>query len=193
VRAAGQASHCNLELQALGRHAVMAALPAIAVGLAQGLDWEQIQAGLLDQGLGVRLIPRRGRGGATLLDDAYNASPASMAAALEVLQSMPGRRVAVLGDMLELGAFEEEGHRQVGRRAAEAVDVLVTVGTRAQGIAHGAQDAGLSPAAVHSTFSLSEATWVVASLLCPGDYVLIKASRSVGLEALVSALLEEAA
>lgn len=192
ARAAGQGACCDLEVRALGRHAVMAALPAIAVGLAQGLDWERIQAGLLAQGQGVRLMPRRGRGGTTLLDDAYNASPASMIAALEVLKDLPGRRVAVLGDMLELGAYEEEGHREVGRRAAEAVDLLVTVGVRAQRIAHGARSAGLDASAVRTTFAGGEAIRAVEALLRPGDYVLIKASRSMGLETLVSALSEEA-
>ena len=193
ARGAGQASRRELGMRALGRHAVMAALPAIALGLVQGLDWEQIQAGLFAQGQGLRLTPLPGRGGTTVLDDAYNASPASMAAALEVLKDLPGRRVAVLGDMLELGAYDEEGHREVGRMAAEAVDVLVTVGVRAQRIAQGAREAGLDRSAVRCVYGSDEAIRAVEGLLRPGDYVLVKASRSMGLEALVYALVEEAA
>jgi UDP-N-acetylmuramoyl-tripeptide--D-alanyl-D-alanine ligase len=192
VRGAGQEPHRDIVLRALGRHAVMAALPAIAIGLVQGLSWEQIQAGLLAQGQGLRLTPRRGRGGTTVFDDAYNASPASMLAALDVLKDLPGRRVAVLGDMLELGAYDAEGHREVGRRAAEAVDVLLTVGVRAQRIAQGARAVGLDASAVRCCYRAGEAMRALEALLRPGDYVLIKASRSMGLEALVDALVEDA-
>ena len=193
ARAAGQAPRWDVAVRALGRHAVMAALPAIAIGLVQGLDWEQIQSALLAQGQGPRLTPRRGRGGITVLDDAYNASPASVIAALDVLQELSGRRVAVLGDMLELGAYDEEGHRAVGRRAAAAVDVLVTVGVRAQRIAQGAREEGIDPAAVRRAYSCDEALRIVEALLRPGDYVLVKASRSMGLESLVKALVEDVA
>lgn len=193
VCAAHQAPRCEVELRALGRHAVMAALPAVALGLVRGLSWDQIRAGLLAQGQGVRLNLRRGRGGIMVLDDAYNASPASMAAALDVLKDLPGRRVAVLGDMLELGPHEAEGHREVGRRAAQAVDILVTVGVRAQRIAQGAREAGLDVSAMRSTYAGGEAMHALKSLLRPGDYVLVKASHSMGLEALVDALVEEVA
>jgi len=192
VRPVEQAPSAELELRALGAHAVMGALPAIAIGLAQGLNWTQVAAGLLAQGQGLRLIPVRGRGGTHLLDDAYNASPASMIAALDVLRDLPGRRVAVLGDMLELGAYEEEGHRAVGCDAATAVDVLVTVGTRAEGIARGAREAGLDAAAVRSVASADGAVAVLNELLRPGDMILIKASHSMGLEVVVQALREEA-
>ena len=87
---------------------------------------------LLAQGYGTRLVPRAGLGGVTLLDDTYNASPASVLAALGVLAEAPGRRLAVLGDMLELGTYEEQGHRLVGERCAEVVDGLIAVGTRAR-------------------------------------------------------------
>ncbi|MFH1086513.1 MAG: UDP-N-acetylmuramoyl-tripeptide--D-alanyl-D-alanine ligase, partial [Chloroflexota bacterium] len=95
----------------LGRHAALPALAAAAVGLADGLTWDEIGRGLVALRHGLRLVPRSGLRGAVLLDDAYNASPSSVVAALDVLTALPGRHLAVLGDMLELGAYEREGHR----------------------------------------------------------------------------------
>ena len=87
-------------------------------------------------------------GGVTLVDDTYNASPRSVVAALDLLAGLPGRRGAVLGEMLELGEAADEGHRAVGEAAARTVDWLVVVGDGAAGIAEGAQAAGLAPARI---------------------------------------------
>jgi len=160
------------------------------VGLAEGLTWSEIGAGLSSQSLLLRMVPRRARGGATLLDDAYNASPASVLAALDFLSELPGRHVAVLGDMLELGSYEEQGHREVGRRAAGVLDALITVGPRAATIAEEAAREGLAREAVHAVASVDEAVGVLADLIREGDVLLVKGSRSVGLEGLVSAIAE---
>jgi len=121
-----------LRLATLGRHMVHAALAAVAVGLFEGLSWDEVEQGLLAQGHGVRLIPKRGISDCTLLDDAYNASPASVGAALEVLADLPGRRIAALGDMLELGSYQAQAHREVGRGGAQVVDRLGTMGERSR-------------------------------------------------------------
>ncbi|RLC81234.1 MAG: UDP-N-acetylmuramoylalanyl-D-glutamyl-2, 6-diaminopimelate--D-alanyl-D-alanine ligase, partial [Chloroflexi bacterium] len=103
----GETIHARIPL--LGRHSVLAALAAAAVGLIEGLSWGEIIAGLRDVSAQVRLVAVPGYNGSTILDDTYNASPASTIAALNLLEELPGRHIAVLGDMLELGDYEEEG------------------------------------------------------------------------------------
>jgi UDP-N-acetylmuramoyl-tripeptide--D-alanyl-D-alanine ligase len=125
----------------------------------------------------------------TLIDDTYNAAPASSLAALEILASVSGRKLAVLGDMLELGAAEEQAHHEVGRRAAEVVTALVTVGRRGAWIAEAAREAGLPSGQIITCASREEAVVALRPLLRPGDYVLIKASRGMELEHIVAALL----
>ncbi len=183
----------SLKLATLGRHMVHAGLAAVAVGLLEGLTWGEVEQGLLAQGYGLRLVPKRGIRGSTLLDDTYNASPASVGAALEVLAELSGRRVAALGDMAELGSYEAQAHREVGRRCADVVDVLVTVGGRGRLIAEAALEAGLPPSAVHAVADNRAAVEVLSALLREGDGVLVKGSRSMAMEAIVSALEEEEA
>ncbi len=184
-------SSYRLRLAALGSHSVMTALAAIAVGLVDGLNWEEIQSGLLAYGRGPRLQPKRALNGALLLDDTYNASPASNLAALDVLAELPGRHLAALGDMLELGEYEVEGHRLVGQRAAEVLDILVTVGTRARMIAAGAREAGLDTALIYMVEDNANAIALLKELLREGDRLLIKGSRGMGMEAIVQALAQE--
>ena len=128
----------HVRVPLLGRHSVHTALRATAVGLIEGLSWDEIVPGLQNVETQLRLMVVRALNGATLLDDTYNASPASTLAALNLLADLPvgnGRRIAVLGDMLELGSYEEEGHRIVGARVADVADILITVGQRARLIA----------------------------------------------------------
>jgi len=181
-----------LHLVSPGRHNVYVALAAAAVGLAEGLSWDEIIQGLSAQGAVGRLRIRRGAGGSTLLDDAYNASPASMLADLDLLAEVDARRLAILGDMLELGEVEEGGHREVGRRAGEVLSVLVTVGRRARWIAEEALRR--NPALVVRTYEDRNgvADWV-RSQLQAGDCLLIKGSRGMALEEVVAALCEEQA
>ena len=114
--------------------------------------------------------------------------PESVIAALNLLSELEGRRVAVLGDMLELGSYEEIGHRLVGRRAADVAQVLVTVGRRARLIAEEARDAGLDPAAVIELDDSQQVLELLRDLISPGDVVLLKGSRGMRLDRLVPAL-----
>ena len=184
------ATRRTLRLPCLGEHAVYAALPAIGIGLIAGLSWAQIQEGLVAQDHGLRLVPKQGAQGITLLDDTYNASPSATVAALNVLAGLPGRHVAVLGDMLELGAFEQDGHVQVGRHCAQTVDLLIAVGQRARLIAGSAQEAGMSGPAVHSVADSEAATDLLARELQGGDVVLVKGSRSMHMEEIIEAFEE---
>ncbi len=174
---------------ALGRHSVHNALAAAAVGIAAGLTLPEISRGLAG---GFRAAHRTAllRAGAwRIVDDSYNAAPDSMVAALELLGTLGGRRVAVLGEMLELGDAAYEAHRAVGRRSAGLTDLLVTVGSGAGGIAEGARGAGLSPGSVHEVSDRDEALALLSRMLRPGDAVLVKASRGVALDLLVDGLV----
>lgn len=186
----GMARRFPLRVGLLGAHIVHTALAAVAVGLEEGLTWDEIQRGLASLGPGLRLTPRRGVGGVTILDDCYNASPASMLAALNLLDTLPGRHLAVLGDMLELGALEVEGHQQVGRRAAHVLDQLVTVGERGKIIAAAARAEGLPEQAVFVADDNQAALALLRPQLRAGDTVLVKGSRSMGMETIVQALRE---
>ena len=187
-RAPGQVKQRAVQLPLLGRHHVYTALPAAAVGLLCGLEWDEIIAGLRDDAVQHRIQIVPGIHGSTLIDDTYNASPPSTIAALDLLDELPGRRIAVLGDMLELGSYEETGHRLVGRRAAAVVDILVTVGELARWIAGEAASNGLPDSSIHPTNTAAEANQLLQTLIEPGDYVLIKGSRAKGMESLVELL-----
>ena len=181
-----QSLHARLPL--LGRHSVYAALAAAAVGLSLGLGWDEVISGLQDKSAQVRLMVVPGVHGVTILDDTYNASPASTVAALNLLSEMDGRKVAVLGGMLELGSYQTEGHQLVGRRAAEVVAVLVTVGELGKSIAEEALAAGMAPERVHAPVDNDEAVAVLLQVLAEGDFVLVKGSRGVAMESIVARL-----
>ncbi len=185
---------CRLpvHLALLGRHTVYAALAAVVVGLALGLPLEEAAAGLGHIPASVRILVRPGLSGALIVDDTYNASPESALAALNLLAELDGRRVAVLGDMLELGSYEEPGHRRVGSRAGEVADVLVTVGPRARWIAEEARRMSRPPATIVEANDRAEAFEQLRRILQPGDVVLVKGSRAMQMEHLARALRDEA-
>jgi UDP-N-acetylmuramoyl-tripeptide--D-alanyl-D-alanine ligase len=179
----------HLRVPLLGRHSVHTCLRAAAVGLIEGLTWQEIIEGLQSVGATqLRLVAVTGPQGSLLLDDTYNASPESVVAALNLLNELEGRRVAVLGDMLELGAHEELGHRLVGRRARDVADLLVTVGPRARIIAEEAREAGLPAEAVIELADSEQALAFLRQTIRRGDVVLLKASRGVRLDRIVPAL-----
>jgi len=178
----------TMRLPLAGHHSVYLALAAISVGLIMGMAWDDILAGLSDPEAQPRVRVLPGVAGSTLIDDTYNAAPISTLAALDLLAETDGRRVAILGDMLELGGAEEEGHLQVGRRAADVAQLLVTIGRRARWIAEAAASAGM-PASQIMAFDTSEdGAAAILPLLQAGDYVLVKASRGMELERVVAAL-----
>ena len=178
----------TLSTSMLGQPAVLSSLAAVAVGLDEGLDWGEIQAGLHAVGRGLRLVLIPGILGTTILDDTYNASPASTIAALGVLGQSSGRRIAVLGDMLELGSHELEGHTEVGRSVATLADLLIAVGQRARHIAQGAIDAGMARRCVYISADAESAIPVAKQALQAGDTLLVKGSRGMAMERIVTAL-----
>ena len=182
-----EALHVRVPL--LGRHSVHTCLRAAAVGLVEGLTWQEIIEGLQSVGATqLRLVAVTGPQGSLILDDTYNASPESVVAALNLLHELEGRRIAVLGDMLELGSYEETGHRVVGRRAREVADFLITVGPRARMMAEEARDAGLDPNAIVEVDDSEQALAYLRGLIRAGDVVLLKGSRGVKLDRIVPGL-----
>jgi len=185
----------HVHLPMLGRHSVHTALRAAAAGLVEGLSWTEILAGLQHQRGQLRLMAVPGLRGTMVIDDTYNASPASMLAALNLLEEIVNdshRAVVVLGEMLELGSYEEEGHRLVGGRAAQVAAKLVTVGSRARWIAEEALAAGMKSTDVHPAANNNDAIAVLLGLIQRGDIVLVKGSRGLAMESIVDALAETA-
>lgn len=185
-------TRAEVQTPALGRHSVHNALAAAAVGFAAGLATEEIVRGL-EQGFRAPHRTHLLRAGHwRILDDSYNAAPDSMAAALELLATLPGRHVAVLGEMLELGDGSDEAHREVGRRAAALAERLVVVGDGARLIAEGAVASGMPVSAVDQVPDRAAAVALLMRELRPGDSVLVKASRGVELDLVVNALIAAA-
>ncbi len=173
----------------LGRHQVVNALLAIAVGAELGLTQRDIQQGLAECKPARMRMELWSAGGVQVLDDCYNANADSMLSALETLAEFPtqGRRIAVLGDMAELGAFTEESHQEVGRRAGELkLSHLISVGKMAQVTTAAARAAGLKTVETFKT--VSEAGEALKVLVKPGDTVLLKASRAMKLETIADFL-----
>jgi UDP-N-acetylmuramoyl-tripeptide--D-alanyl-D-alanine ligase len=178
----------HLRVPLIGRHSVHTALRAAAVGLVDGLSWEEIINGLRSETTQLRLVAVRSESGALILDDTYNASPQSTLAALNLLEELEGRKIAVLGDMLELGPYEKQGHEMVGARAAEVVDQLVCMGELSRIIARAAVEAGLPSKVV---FQMEDTRQVVEHLknsLSSKDVVLVKGSRGMRMNQIVASL-----
>jgi UDP-N-acetylmuramyl pentapeptide synthase len=165
---------------------VQNALLAVAAGRAFGLSIEECAAGLAAAPLTKARLQIKEIGGVQFLDDSYNANPDSMKAALRTLVELDaeGKRIAVLGEMRELGADSERGHREVGETAATlGVDQLITIGDAAELIAEAARTAGLDK--VSSARSTGEAARLLGEIAEPGDLVLIKGSRAARTEEVI--------
>ena len=176
-----------------GRSQAYAVAAATAVGLAERINLTKIVDTLaLYEGVKgrVKLIP--GIKGSFILDDSYNSSPLSAAAALEILDDLDAKRkVAVIGDMLELGVHTEGAHRDLGRHAARVVDYLVTVGARAEFIAEGALERGFPENKIGRFDTSDSAKTAVQELIKEGDLVLVKGSQGIRMEKIVLEIMAE--
>jgi UDP-N-acetylmuramoyl-tripeptide--D-alanyl-D-alanine ligase len=181
-----EAHRCRAQLPVPGLHMVQNALLAVAAGRVFGLSLEDCAAGLIAAPLTKARLQIKESHGVHFLDDSYNANPDSMKAALHTLVELDadGKRIAVLGEMRELGSESEHGHREVGETAAALrIDHLITIGNVAATIAKAAEHAGLGKSvAVQST---SEAAEVLSEIAAPGDLVLIKGSRAARTEEVI--------
>ena len=176
----------------LGRQQVYAVLAAVAVGLISKINLVEITQALKDyQPLPGRLRFIKGIKNSLILDDTYNASPSAMLAALDVLRVIPGRKIAALGDMLELGAFTEEAHRQVGAEVAKTADMLLAVGERAIFLADEARINGMSADKVSYFASSQGAGRFLQDSIREGDIILVKGSQGVRMEKIVKEIMAE--
>jgi len=180
----------------VGKQQLLAAAAALAAAVALDIPFSEALAAL------AAYAPPPGRGrvfagknGSTIIDDTYNASPAAVLEALATLKSFPNatRRVAVLGDMLELGRYSVVEHERVGKLAAESADVIVGVGIRAHAIVDAASAAGVPAAHIFSYDDSASAAIALAGLIQAGDVILIKGSQSIRTERITEALLADPA
>jgi len=185
----------EVEMNLPGQHQIENLLAAAAAASVFGVRAEQVAATAPE----LMAPEHRGRviaigDGISLVDDSYNASPLAVRLLLELLARASGRRVAVLGEMYELGDLAQEAHRHAGEQAAAACDLLIAVGGADAGlIAAGAREAGLRDESVHLVEDADRAAELLRRVLCTGDVVLVKGSRGVGLDHTVAALAGEGA
>jgi len=179
----------ELELVLPGRHNLENLLAAIATARVVGIAWENIERGVRE------VKPAYHRGvilewrGATIYDDSYNSNPYALGRALELMtQADAARRIAVIGDMLELGEQELQFHRDSGKAIPRSIDVVVGVGKRTQALLEGARESGFTNEALHHFANAQEAGEFLKSEVRKGDLVLIKGSRGVGLDKAVAML-----
>ncbi len=170
-----------------GAHLVTSALAAIGVALALDVPLEEAAIAVATLERPAHRMSVRRADGITVIDDAYNASPAAVAAALALLAQQRARRVAVLGDMLELGALAADAHQEVGALAARSAEVLIGVGELAAIAVHEAKRAGMAQA--HAAVDAAEALVLLRRTLRRDDVVLVKGSRALRMEEIVDALV----
>ncbi|MBN2188200.1 MAG: hypothetical protein JW699_02005, partial [Chitinispirillaceae bacterium] len=175
----------GFRLRVAGRHFIYSALPAIFLGRRCGIPDAKIAKALAEQ----RPFDMRGtvvkRKGVTFIVDCYNANPSSMKTAIAMLLDMaaPDRRVAVVGDMLELGRYSKRLHRELGKTLADAgVKTIITAGTFAKDVADGAVKAGMDRRRICTAAKAEEAAVLIKDIVRPGEVVLLKGSRGVHLE-----------
>ncbi len=176
-----------------GKSQAYAAAAATAVGIAEGIGLHKIMDVLsLYEGVKGRVRLIKGIKGSFILDDTYNSSPLSASAALGILDELEGKRkIAVLGDMLELGEYTERAHTDLGKLAAKVADIIVTVGARANFIAEGAHSVGFPENQIKRFESSDDAKSVVQELIKEGDLVLVKSSQGIRTEKIVIEIMAE--
>jgi UDP-N-acetylmuramoyl-tripeptide--D-alanyl-D-alanine ligase len=178
------------ELSLPGRHNLENLLAAIAAARSVGISWQGIERGVR----ALKPAYHRGiildAGGATIYDDTYNSNPYALGRALTLLDQadVTGRRIAVVGDMLELGDKELDYHRDAGRAIPTSVDTVIGVGKRSRALLEGAREAGFGNGNLHHFDDASSAGEFLKTFIRPGDLVLIKASRGIGLDRIVNML-----
>jgi UDP-N-acetylmuramoyl-tripeptide--D-alanyl-D-alanine ligase len=180
----------SFELSLPGRHNLENLLAAIATARSIGVSWEGIKRGVAE----VKPAYHRGIildvGGATIYDDTYNSNPYALGRALTLMSEadVSGRRIAVIGDMLELGDQELDYHRDAGRSVPNTIDTVIGVGKRSRALLDGARDAGFGDDKLHHFDDAQSAGDFLKTFIRPGDLVLIKASRGIGLDRIVNIL-----
>jgi UDP-N-acetylmuramoyl-tripeptide--D-alanyl-D-alanine ligase len=174
----------------IGRASAYSGAAAVAVGLTFGMSLVKITESLnCFEAPSRRLKITSGIKNIVLIDDSYNASPISMKMALETVRDIKAKRkIGVLGDMLEIGKYTATAHEEIGRLAGKTFDILITVGGRAKLIANSANKAGLAKKNIFSFDSAEEAAVYAKKIVAKNDLVIVKASRGIHLEKIVTVL-----
>ena len=180
-----------VELSLEGQHYVSDALAAVAVGMEFGVDSEKIRQSLANFHNMAGRQEMFMAGEYTIIKDCYNAGPESMAAALTVLSNKPGRRVAVLGDMLELGVCTQAEHYKVGRIAAEKADVLLAYGPNSSRVLNGAITGGMPDTRARAFEDRKKLVDALKQLAMPGDVMLFKGSRGMQMDVVLDMFLHQ--
>jgi UDP-N-acetylmuramoyl-tripeptide--D-alanyl-D-alanine ligase len=171
----------------IGRHSVYTMLRSAAAALSLGFSWDWIFYALKTSNLQLRIATTKTASGALLIDDTYNASPDSTLAALNLLDDLTGRKVAVLGDMLELGQYEEDGHQRVGIRAAQVADeIVLDVAQPANPSSR--LESGFSANKIHWFADQNSAALYLQETLKEKDIALIKGSHAMRMDLIVASL-----
>lgn len=182
----------GVDIPVPGMHNVYNALAGIGVGLSLGLSMQQILNGIASFSPGKMRMNITNTGIYKVINDTYNASPQSMEAALKVLSDIGGtnRKVAILGDMLELGDYSQKGHKDVGRICAENADILIACGTSSEETVNGALEAGMKGDRVYYYKTTQEAVSNIKNILKTGDVILVKGSRGMKMEEIAEHILK---
>ncbi|NMA11559.1 MAG: UDP-N-acetylmuramoyl-tripeptide--D-alanyl-D-alanine ligase [Chloroflexi bacterium] len=173
----------------IGRHSVHTALRACAVGKVLGMSWEQIFIGLNHGDTHLRMAVINTQEGALVIDDTYNASPESMIAALNLLEEIEGYKIGILGEMLELGQYDEIGHMKVGAKAAEVCDELIAVGEKARTLVSSAIQTGMKLQRTQWFATVPEVIEYIRKRgFTQGEVILVKGSRGLQMEQIVEVM-----
>lgn len=172
----------QIEIPTLGEHNIYNAMAAILVGLSIGLTIEDIKIGFLGYRASKMRLDVSKNEKYTVINDAYNASPDSMIAALKILKRYNQRRVAILGDMFEMGEHAEYGHRLVGKDTLDSCDVIITIGKDSMYISDEAKKIGFNESNIHHFKTKEEAINNLENIIKKEDVILLKASRGMALE-----------
>mgnify|MGYP003872213449 CR=1 FL=1 len=186
----GQGKRCAVEIPVVGKHMVYNALLAIAVGASMGVSLEEAATGLKTAKLPGMRLQEMTVHGVRVINDAYNANPHSMKAAIKTLADLEvaGQKIIILGEMRELGTHADSAHVELGQEVAKlGIDELVVVGGHASEVVDGAIGFGMSREKVYEATSISDAAERINNLARPGDVVLFKASRGARLEEVLAA------
>jgi len=182
----------KFEVNIAGEHNVYNALSAIACGVHYNIAPQRIVEGIENFTLTKMRMSVERTNKVTIINDCYNSSPDSVNAALKVLSTEKTRKVAILGDILEMGDYASEAHYKLGESVYEnKIDLLITVGENAKQIAKGAEEAGLNPDMIKSFNDTDTAVGEVANYIKDGDSILVKASRGMKFEQIVEAIKNE--
>jgi UDP-N-acetylmuramoyl-tripeptide--D-alanyl-D-alanine ligase len=188
LRMARTQQEWRVRLPLFGHYSVHGALAAAGAAIAVGMDADEVIAALHAMNSEIRLLVVPGHNGCTLIDDTYSSSPASMIAALNLLQDMPGRRLALFGGSLERMGNPQEGYLKVARRASVVTQRLVALGSLGLLIGQEALRVGMAPERVFFAADHNQAMEYLRRVIKPADYVLVKGSRALQLDAVVNAL-----